>query len=577
MFERRAFFALTCCFALLVSCIECGQAVPNAPAPANGDWIANYQDGCRALEQGDLERAERLLASASAQEPRHVSSEYQLACVAARGGKIDVAFSHLAAAKARGFRDGALLLWDEDLAALRSDPRFAGLRTDLGSSAHSSAGSHSIGDLAFFTRGVESGASSAPKPPWLGANEIVLHPTAPRAYIACTDGSVREVDLTTGATRRELRAAGPPAIVQLEIQDDGARLFAIDLNGILINFDLGTGALSRIASTSEADGRLSWAGFRGDAETLVAQRQDGSIAFLDAATMSLRSSSRPLPVGPSALCASPNFSICAHSVEGGKVEMFEMPSGKPSGREFHVDGEIGALTIEGRGQRLFVGTNRSKIHVFDLRTDALVKILDVQDLDPFGMVEMSDLALSPDGALVVSASYGVATIAAFDTRTLERKWHFEGTSGNESGVRVRFDPTGRWVYAWGQGPGSAHLFDAITGKVVDGCEGNDGRRATIVMPIASTNLALALTNRGMEVVDRVTGALRFSRSETANGGFLLCSPNFYFTGAREAIEAAFLVVDDKTTPLTALAHLLLDVKKVRASAAGIAILPPRGE
>jgi Flp pilus assembly protein TadD len=63
--------------------------------------------------------------------PRDPTVHYNLACSLALSGQFDEAFAELARSLDCGYRDAEHLAEDEDLAALREDPRFAALLARL--------------------------------------------------------------------------------------------------------------------------------------------------------------------------------------------------------------------------------------------------------------------------------------------------------------------------------------------------------------------------------------------------------------------------------------------------------------
>jgi Flp pilus assembly protein TadD len=64
--------------------------------------------------------------------PDDPTVRYNLACSLALNGELDAAFAELGHALERGYRDAEHLAQDEDLAALRADPRFEALLARLG-------------------------------------------------------------------------------------------------------------------------------------------------------------------------------------------------------------------------------------------------------------------------------------------------------------------------------------------------------------------------------------------------------------------------------------------------------------
>lgn len=65
--------------------------------------------------------------------PGDPTVHYNLACSLALNGEADAAFAELESSLACGYRDAEHLAQDEDLAALRGDPRFGELLARLGS------------------------------------------------------------------------------------------------------------------------------------------------------------------------------------------------------------------------------------------------------------------------------------------------------------------------------------------------------------------------------------------------------------------------------------------------------------
>ncbi len=68
----------------------------------------------------------------------------------------------------------------------------------------------------------------------------------------------------------------------------------------------------------------------------------------------------------------------------------------------------------------------------------------------------------------------------------------------------------------------------------------------------------------------LSGGLRI---ELPDDGWLLHSPGLFVDGTREAFEGVHIVLASGSYPLEALAAVLLDPKRVRASAAGVALAP----
>ncbi len=101
------------------------------PAAEEADWIDLFLEGSRALEQGELTRAQRALERALVLQPRHAPTAWQLAGAMARAGDTAGALDRLESVVAWGGGEAALLLWDPDLASLRAEARFGTLLEEL--------------------------------------------------------------------------------------------------------------------------------------------------------------------------------------------------------------------------------------------------------------------------------------------------------------------------------------------------------------------------------------------------------------------------------------------------------------
>jgi hypothetical protein len=76
------------------------------------------------IREGRTDEAKRILHEGLEAKPGHPAILYQLACAEAGAGERDAALKHLNAAVAAEARFGGYAAKDEDLAALRDDPRF---------------------------------------------------------------------------------------------------------------------------------------------------------------------------------------------------------------------------------------------------------------------------------------------------------------------------------------------------------------------------------------------------------------------------------------------------------------------
>ena len=113
---------------MLAILVTLALTVPPAEKP---DWIDSFLEGSRALEEGELGRAQRALERALVLQPGHTPTAWQLAGAMARAGDTDGALDRLESVVAWGGGEVALLLWDPDLSSLRAEVRFGALLEQL--------------------------------------------------------------------------------------------------------------------------------------------------------------------------------------------------------------------------------------------------------------------------------------------------------------------------------------------------------------------------------------------------------------------------------------------------------------
>ena len=106
---------------MLAILVTLALAIPPVDEP---DWIDLFLEGNRALEQGELGRAQQALGRALELQPEHAPIAWQLAGALALTGDAAGALVQLESVVEWGGGEAALLEWDPDLASLREEARF---------------------------------------------------------------------------------------------------------------------------------------------------------------------------------------------------------------------------------------------------------------------------------------------------------------------------------------------------------------------------------------------------------------------------------------------------------------------
>jgi hypothetical protein len=224
------------------------------------------------------------------------------------------------------------------------------------------------------------------------------------------------------------------------------------------------------------------------------------------------------------------------------------------------------------GDRLWVGTERSHVYVFDLTTESDPIVIDLADLDQFDTVEVGEIVFAPDGDRVIITSSGLAVAAAYDTATLKRLWQVIYDSGNGAPLQARFSRDGKTLAFFGQGDWTPRIVDAATGVTrLDLAF----RGVHFIEPTDDPGLVLADTARGVEAIEVPSGLVRWSRLALRDGSQIERSVQGYVFGSAYALGQIHVLREDGSDDLATLAPYLLDLKKIRAAAAGVAITPPR--
>jgi hypothetical protein len=238
--------------------------------------------------------------------------------------------------------------------------------------------------------------------------------------------------------------------------------------------------------------------------------------------------------------------------------------------ELAVDGCEHAC-LEPTGTRLWVkgGVLSSRFSTgkrqLDLQSTALTQV------DPFEEdVWLGSIAFRGDNAVAITATGGWGVVEAWRPNAAQALWTQDLGGGNGGGLSCSFGTSGKTVYVWGQGWWTPRLIDAMTGTTtLDLAD----REIDELIPLADERFVGAMGSEGLEVIDVHTGKRRWARIETSNDGWLLHSPSLYVDGTRKALEEIQLMLPERSYHLDALATVLLDPKRVRAEAEGVAIRP----
>jgi hypothetical protein len=234
-------------------------------------------------------------------------------------------------------------------------------------------------------------------------------------------------------------------------------------------------------------------------------------------------------------------------------------------------GDAGVRCVAAHAGEIWIGTDPASIHVFRAGESKPDAVIDFRDLDLLRTVEIGSLSISPDGALVAVGSIGFGMVAAYDRVTRSPRWQFDYGGGNMSSLLARFSADGSWLAVCGQSPRNSRIVDAKTGTVLRDL---GDRGISDLRPTADPGRVLAVGDHGIEVLEVPSGRV-FSRIvELEVGGIIELTPLGFVFADAPSLARVHRFVGAGSDDLATLAPQLLDLKKIRAASAGVAITLP---
>jgi len=392
-----------------------------------------------------------------------------------------------------------------------------------------------------------------------------------RCFVAIRPNGRAEIHDFDRPDRRESRSfeqaplpAGRKApSVRFEVRsDETGRTLAVlrDFFDVTV-FDASDGR--RLWGVAADHRSISAARIRGDG--LLVGFTTGELALHDLRTGSRRCGCLP-PIAESA-AADP----MAPSVPTARIQQngTVVREGDDPKRALQIDGE--PLCVATFGGETWVGIHPAKISIFESGAETAAARLDLHDLDALDTVSVGTINFSPDGSIAVVGTIGFGIVAAYDRASRRLLWSYEYDGGNGSALQSRFAPDGSWVAIFGQTFSTSRIVETRTGRLVLDLR---DRRIYALHPTTDPHRVVALGERGIELLDIPSGQVRSAHFDLTGGGRIEhVLAGFVFADAA-SLARVHRFVGTGSDDLATLAPYLLDHKKIRAAAAGVAITPP---
>ncbi|TDJ73412.1 MAG: hypothetical protein E2O39_05475 [Planctomycetota bacterium] len=466
------------------------------------------------------------------------------------------------------------MLWERELGAQPREPiRFMPMRVDGGRLVIPRANGFFVLDAKTGAR--EDARQSAVRVsgrPAVDSQETVV-------AVPCSDGTVRVVELESGAERARLETGIGP-LGRIEFGPHGQRLAGIGRGGVWL-FDASSGALvAEFPAQASSDGSWPALAFRPDGGTVATwntQRRsalwDASsgahVAWLDGAEGAVRRAAWS-PDG--ALLATAEWSCARASCPDGTVTLRTGDTGRPTGVVLPHPLGVTGIAFTADGDRLATACADGFARVWDPSDGALLQTFAHDDI--WGLAAVRSVQVSSDGAWLVTTTGTLGQVWIWDLATGVLQWRV-ANGGGPSAIHALLSDDGRRVYITGD-----YLIGGIWDVRTGVCQ------ATLVDAIADDFVAagdfqrLIATGAGaLQILDGTTLDLNYAwvpyGSAEGSAGYLAHAPSNHFRGTADAARQFRMQVDGAAYPLDTFAAVLLDPKRVRAAARGIPVFPAR--
>ena len=149
-------------------------------------------------------------------------------------------------------------------------------------------------------------------------------------------------------------------------------------------------------------------------------------------------------------------------------------------------------------------------------------------------------------------------------------WAYDYDGGNPATLYARYAGSGARVAAFGQGDWTPRVVDARTGATQIDLAGRG--IGTLAMSSSGDRLVAGM-GYSLQVLDARDGKLLYERVELESSDALLRAGSMHVEGSASALRRVHVLHAGGSYPLDSFAAQLLDPKRVRAAAAGIALAP----
>ncbi|MBI5431787.1 MAG: hypothetical protein HZA52_03035 [Planctomycetes bacterium] len=540
-----------------------------------------------ALDTGELERARELFTANLARFPEHANSAYALACIAAREGQADAALDELARAVELGFADALFAGQDDDLASLAGEQRFAELLSLMARRPAAQPSQRRLvwtestefpwyssdGSRVDGTRGSAGSSLDARsgrefrlrRAPSLDIRAFALHPDGTRAVFACADGSLRTLELATGRTLLRTRPRAG-RIDSCEWSSDGARLLVAWSDGTFGWFDGATGDALGLHERALA-ARWVQAFASADGRRVIVRVAEGCATLHDGETGAPLAELGPAGRSGMQVIHSTTNRVAAAQADG-RIALFDLDTGAREPQDFLAADQVCSVAFSSDGTLLAAGTLDRGVCIWRIADGELLRRHMVPDeFDP--SLDVRAIEFDADGTSLVYTTGGYGTVRRLEIASGADRMLLDTRGGNGGTIALHSSASTKRLYVHGMVGRSTPVLDAATGSPLmdlgeESVELVDGTR--------DDRWVVAAVEHAARVFGERLDA-RYTYVPFEKDGWIAKADSLHCAGTAEALRWSVVVRGVESYPFVSCASELLDPKRVRAAALGVAARP----